>query len=74
MQEFILFERSLILSKDARSPEPCADLYPAASPLIAGTSGNNRRECDESVARFRTSEYSDDRVQPGIPCNYLIVF
>ena len=26
MQEFILFEPSLILSKDVRSPGPCADL------------------------------------------------
>jgi hypothetical protein len=29
MQEFILFEPSLILSKDARFPGPCGDLAPA---------------------------------------------
>jgi hypothetical protein len=35
MQEFILFEPSLILSKDARSPEPYADLALATRALIA---------------------------------------
>ena len=29
-QEFFLFEPFLILSKDARSPGPCADVAPAA--------------------------------------------
>ena len=29
MQEFIPFEPSLTLSKDARSPGPCTDLAPA---------------------------------------------
>jgi hypothetical protein len=32
MQEFILFEPFLILSKDARSPGPCAGLAPATRP------------------------------------------
>jgi hypothetical protein len=35
MQEFIFFEPSLILSKDARSPEPYADLALATRALIA---------------------------------------
>ena len=35
MQEFILFELSLILSKDARSPGPYADLALATRALIA---------------------------------------
>jgi hypothetical protein len=36
MQEFSLFERSLILSKDARSPGRCVDVALASSPLITG--------------------------------------
>ena len=35
MQEFILFEPSLILSKEARSPEPYADLALATRAFIA---------------------------------------
>ena len=35
MQEFILFELSLILLKDARSPEPYVDLALATRALIA---------------------------------------
>jgi hypothetical protein len=35
MQEFILFEPSLILSKDVRSPKPYADLALATRALIA---------------------------------------
>jgi hypothetical protein len=34
MQEFILFELSLILSKDARSQRPYAGLAPATRALI----------------------------------------
>src|ERR1700757_3999821 len=35
LEEFILFERSLFLSKEARSPGPLADLVRATRPLIA---------------------------------------
>jgi hypothetical protein len=56
MQEFGLFEPSLILSKDARSPEPCADLALAIRVLIAGqpvVCRGRLRKTDHSVAMLR---------------------
>jgi hypothetical protein len=37
MREFILFEASLILPKDGRSPEPCTDLAPATRARSPGS-------------------------------------
>ena len=56
MQEFGLFEPSLILSKDARSPEPCADLALAIRVLIAGQPvvwRGRLRKTDHSVQMLR---------------------
>ena len=44
MQEFSLFERSLILSKDARSPRPCAD-------FASATRAHRRAESSEVALR-----------------------
>jgi hypothetical protein len=42
MQQFGLFEPSLILSKDARFPGPCADLVIAGQPVVVRSAPKNR--------------------------------
>jgi hypothetical protein len=42
MQQFGLFEPSLILSKDARFPGPCADLVIAGQPVVVRSARRNR--------------------------------